>query len=73
MPTEKRLPDEDGWWARHRDGRVQWFCVHVPDDSSPGIWVSDIEGFMPVTAFTSPLTRWYGPVEIPWSEDVKRQ
>jgi hypothetical protein len=73
MSTEKRLPDAEGWWARHRGGRVEWFYVHVLSDGPVSIWISDIEDFAPATAFTSPLTRWYGPVDVPWSEDVKKQ
>ena len=73
MASEKRLPDATGWWARHRGGRVEWFHVVVLSDAPTSVWVPAIEDFIPVTEFSSPLTRWYGPVEIPWSEDVKQQ
>jgi hypothetical protein len=68
MPTEKKLPDAEGWWARNREGRVDWFYVHVFSDAPIGIWLNDIHSHRPVTEFSHPLTRWYGPVELPWPD-----
>ncbi len=67
-----RLPTGPGWWARLKGGRVKWFRVRWIDFSEPSengnelaVWDEDREQFMRVAELTSPLTRWYGPVEIP--------
>jgi hypothetical protein len=71
---EGRLPTCEGWWARNRGGKVEWFFVYcLEDDAHPGdhylsIFVSDIEDFICIDQFDSPLTRWAGPIVLPWGE-----
>jgi hypothetical protein len=69
-PAERRHPNATGWWARARSGKVEWFWVDVFDDAPAGIWVEAISNFIPVTDFSPPLTTWYGPVSVPWTEDA---
>jgi hypothetical protein len=62
---DERLPNAPGWWARRRGGRdVKWFRVVFLSDGPLSVWVRDIEGFVPVERFSSPLTRWAGPVRL---------
>lgn len=69
---EKRLPDEEGWWARRRGGEIDWFKVEWIDygtELGPGnrklsVYMSDLEDCVPVEKLSSPLTRWSGPVAI---------
>jgi hypothetical protein len=68
MASERRLPDEEGWWARHRGGRVNWFYVNAFSDAPLGVWSSDTETHVPVSEFSSPLTLWWGPVVLPWAK-----
>ena len=67
-PREERLPDAAGWWARRQSGRVKWFRVDlVEDEDGIGfcIYNSDTEKLVNVEEYSTPLTRWYGPVTIP--------
>jgi hypothetical protein len=62
---EVPVPDAEGWWARCDSGRVKWFRVSVTSDSGPCIFVSDIHDLVPVRKFSTPLTRWFGPIIVP--------
>lgn len=67
---ESRYPTCDGWWARLRGGTVEWFDVATVENERGGaaylgIYVDDVENFIPVEQFNSPLTRWYGPILVP--------
>jgi len=64
----KRLPDAPGWWLRNMGKTLKWFHVFEIEDDSLQIICKDTERFYPVEDYTSPLTRWYGPIEVPWTE-----
>lgn len=77
-PTEQTTPIRPGWWARIRNGRIEWFMVNeIESDDGRGdsgnsqlmIWASSIEDFLPIQKFCSPLTKWFGPFLLPtkWS------
>lgn len=69
--TPESLPTSEGWWARHRDGRIDWFHVESIESEIDGsvylaIFVSDMWDYVPVEKFSSPLVRWAGPITLPW-------
>jgi hypothetical protein len=59
-----KLPTEEGWWARHRGGYIDWFHVYQLNDASLAIFVRDLTKFIPVKEFSRPLDYWAGPVDI---------
>ncbi len=66
----KRLPDAEGWWARRTGSRISWFFVYKLDDAPFSVWLDEVEDFVTVSKLTRPLTRWVGPVTLPWSENL---
>lgn len=73
-PMVAKLPDADGWWARHGRGsggeEIKWFRVRMISESgeppyAPHIYVGDLGQLVSAERFATPLTRWYGPVLIP--------
>lgn len=73
-PSIQRTPNTEGWWARKRNGKVDWFFIHELDkeegNHSFEIYLTATECFLPVEKFGSPSTRWFGPVSLPegWKE-----
>jgi len=70
---EVKEPNTRGWWARKRDGRIEWFwCEEITDEKHKdpyiAIYVNKIRDLLPVKKFSGPLTSWFGPMEIPWEE-----
>jgi len=70
---EQRLPDSAGWWARHDSGRIQWFKIEMVSATEgppyiPEIFIDDIGQYTSVKSFSTPLTRWFGPIETPWDK-----
>lgn len=61
---EKRLPDARGWWARKRGVEVTWHFVEDVEGKGFEIYVNLFEDLEPVAKFTTPLTRWAGPVTL---------
>lgn len=68
---EKKVPDAPGWWARKSGRRVKWFRVEEIDVNGVTqleIYIPDLENFVPLADFCKPLTKWAGPVTVPWSD-----
>jgi hypothetical protein len=66
----KRLPDAEGWWARNQYGRIEWFLVKLiqydkENEVELSILSEEMWGYDPVEKYTTPLTRWYGPICFP--------
>lgn len=72
QPQVEELPLCEGWWARGKGGRqVQWFYVTAFDDGTPlSVWINEINDFVPVEKFTTPLTRWWGPITVPFDDNA---
>ncbi len=73
-PRAVRYPDAVGWWARRSGGRIEWFFVDLvavtlsdglktTGDLRLMVFYPEIEDFIPVDRFSTPLTRWYGPIQ----------
>jgi hypothetical protein len=60
----KREPDAPGWWMRKRGNDVELFEIHLLDDGL-AVLATEIESFLSIDRYCSPLTRWYGPLR-PW-------
>jgi hypothetical protein len=76
-PYETRLPDQEGWWARRRGERkvadVKWFFVYMASEDgnpplTPQIYLHDLGELVEAQRFSDPLTRWYGPYILPWTD-----
>ena len=64
---EAEAPDADGWWARREDGKVRWYRVDVTDEG-PCVYVAEFHEMVPVGRLTHALTKWFGPVTLPWGK-----
>ena len=66
-----RIPRRPGWYARFRGGRIDWFEVleiERPGSARARLMIFDAatERFIAIGWYCGPLTRWAGPVELPW-------
>ena len=69
-----RKPTSPGWWARRKNGTTEWFAIEpCEEEDKPGIvelviWLDTIGASTQVEKFCGPLTKWYGPVSLPWKD-----
>jgi hypothetical protein len=60
-----RKPTAEGWWARHKAGKVAFYYVHRFDDGQLAVWLDDAEDFLHIEL----LATWHGPIALPWGAD----
>ncbi len=65
-PQETKQPTCEGWWARHKDGRVTLYYVYKLDGGGLCVWLDDAEDFLAIELLCRPRSRWAGPLPLPW-------
>jgi hypothetical protein len=65
----KDKPNAEGWWARRTDRDITWHYVDEYRDEEGGtlmhgVYMNELEDFIPIDKFCKPLVIWAGPIVL---------